>query len=87
MTTLTYLCKFNNFEYYQYFVVLIILRNYITKPSVCLCVYTSLHSTTSYIPYPKTAAARDGGDIQKIVQHTISAHSLCRYVIFPVNRP
>jgi hypothetical protein len=87
MTTLTYLCKFNNFVYYQYSIVLIILHNYINKPSVCVCVYTSLNSTTSYIPYPTTAAARDGGDIQQIVLHTISAQSHCRYVIFPVNRP
>ena len=76
MTTLTHVCQFNNSVDYQYFIILIISYNYSTKISVCVCVYTSLNGTASYIPYKTTAAARDGGDIQQIVQHATSAQSL-----------
>jgi len=80
MTTLTHLCQFSNSVDYQYFIVLIISYNYSsTKLSVCVCVYTSLHQSTQYYvlyPLKTTAAARDGSDIQQIVQHATSRQSL-----------
>ena len=87
MTTLTHLCQFNNSVDYQHFIVFVISYNYSTK--LCVCVYTSLHSTTSYIPYKTTAAARDGGDILQIVQHATSAQSLadqCHFFLLIVHK-